>query len=489
MRYALCGRKEILSELCVAFLKIRGICLLFSLTMSSGTAEPTSATAIATQACEQVNPTQSVKKVEIKDKKLNSIHHKDKSPIFHLYVEWHDERHTLVNIVQKETKIIDIQSFNGFVHIRTSSDLSDWAKKQIFNCSTKFFKGICKISKKLQIQENLPEGVVSLKRWKDADIVEITFFNGYWMANALKNFILINGRYRAVKCLVSGNKSSLKQKELKAESEIMNAYSDYSQFIAKVHLRQPKISATTRSYAMVVSKPKCQEVAATFSPPKTDTGISSKADSFDSKTSPANVEHSDSKTPLLQLNQKIQELEGILEIQDAELKLFKNLDSKLSILMDQVSTLSQNFETFKFRYQFPSASLGNPNIPFTPIQQPSKKRVKISSPSIAPIKPSESKVDDSKNKTIIDSNLEKIVELKVKSIPIDNKAEKIGIPCSSQEKNKTTVKNAIASVIKKFTTPKKSANQRSSSSSGLNENFVRSNQKGDTLSDLSVAVV
>jgi hypothetical protein len=135
-----------------------------------------------------------------------------------------------LQIVQRtaETELLDLHIYPDNIYvIRTVGDLSDWVHKKDFPCSTKFVKGLCKIKHNISLQESLPEGVLFLKRWGSTDIVEITFFNGYWLANALKNMILINDRYRTVKCFVTGKKKCFQEKEENKRKDILNIFSQY----------------------------------------------------------------------------------------------------------------------------------------------------------------------------------------------------------------------------------------------------------------------
>jgi hypothetical protein len=157
----------------------------------------------------------------------------NKSDSHLLYVLWSEERHKLVDLIMAETQLIDLRllpNVNNLYIIRTTSKLDDWVHSKSFPCSTHFMKALCKINQKIQLSNSsfsLSDGVIALKRWDSTDFVEITFFNGYWLANALMNRLRVEDRYRMVNCLVSGSKNAMKEKMQQKRTEILKNFSSY----------------------------------------------------------------------------------------------------------------------------------------------------------------------------------------------------------------------------------------------------------------------
>jgi hypothetical protein len=165
-----------------------------------------------------------------------------------LYVNWNGERFKLLDLIKSETTLIELSMVNDSVYsVRTKNDLSHWVTSKKFPCSSSLYKGICIVNRKIKLQKTLPEGVVNIKRWQNSDITEITFFNGFWFADALQNRLFLNNRYREIRCLISGNTASINQAEQNMRKHILTTFGDYI-----THIPQTSTSPTMKSNSTFV---------------------------------------------------------------------------------------------------------------------------------------------------------------------------------------------------------------------------------------------
>ena len=112
----------------------------------------------------------------------------------------------------------------------------DWFQTKNFHCTTRFMRCLCRVSTKIQLQKRLPRGVLSMKRWNEkSPMVEVIFFNGYFVADAIRNGLLINGMYRDINPKVKRKKTdslqAIKDKAEKIKEEIMERFGDFESFI------------------------------------------------------------------------------------------------------------------------------------------------------------------------------------------------------------------------------------------------------------------
>ena len=120
-----------------------------------------------------------------------------------------------------------------------SSDVrktQEWHRTKSFHATTKFVRCIFYVSPKTKLQKRLPRGVLSMKRWNEKSaVVEVTFFNGFFAAQAIRNGILVNSIFRDVFPKVKKNKSdsSKKVRELadKEKQALLDEFGDYEDYV------------------------------------------------------------------------------------------------------------------------------------------------------------------------------------------------------------------------------------------------------------------
>ena len=113
----------------------------------------------------------------------------------------------------------------------------EWCRTKHFHATIKFVRCLCHVSTKVELQKKLPRGVLSMKRWNEkSTVVEITFFNGFFAAEGIRNGVLINGVYRDVTPKVKRSRSNSRKmvKELaeKEKEAIMEKYGEFEHFVS-----------------------------------------------------------------------------------------------------------------------------------------------------------------------------------------------------------------------------------------------------------------
>jgi hypothetical protein len=216
-----------------------------------------------------------------------------------------------------------------------------------FQCSTGFVKGLCKISSKIKLQDKLPDGVVSLKRWPHTDVVEILFFNGYWMADSLHNMLLLNGLYRTIKCYVPG-KNNISANELKCRNELLHTYSNYSNRISAYFKTSKTPKSTVRPDDKKKSEPCLEEKASEPSKEKVSKPVEELSTSSVNKPveelSTSSVNNPENN---LYLDKRFSLIENRLHLVELKLTEFQIISQKFPHLEHSLLTLEQKIQCYE----------------------------------------------------------------------------------------------------------------------------------------------
>jgi hypothetical protein len=189
-----------------------------------------------------------------------------------LYVQMTGELHTLEKELRKETSRFSIRPYFNLVEVQTNKCLSHWVQTKHFNCSDRLVKGIIHVSPKAALPKKLPDGIVRMERFGETATVAVTFFNGFWLAEALLNRLLVCGMFREVFPFISDRKKlstgQRRSNEKSRREEILKEFSEYHKHTSTPLVKTLKTVQTTASMNGLNQESWAAKAAKVLWPPK-----------------------------------------------------------------------------------------------------------------------------------------------------------------------------------------------------------------------------